>query len=45
MLYLLALLLGGVAGLRAMMAPAAISWAASVGWVGVSGWLEWLASP
>lgn len=40
-IYLLALLIGIVAGLRAMTAPAAISWAASFGWLDVSG--TWLA--
>ena len=33
MIYLLAFLIGGVAGLRAMVAPAAVSWAASLGWL------------
>ena len=32
-LYIAALLIGVVAGLRAMMAPAAVSWAAALGWV------------
>jgi uncharacterized membrane protein len=32
-IYLLALLIGVVAGLRAMTAPAAISWAAHAGWL------------
>ncbi|MFM0027776.1 DUF4126 family protein [Paraburkholderia madseniana] len=32
-LYVLALLIGVVAGLRAMTAPAAISWAAHLGWL------------
>lgn len=32
-IYLLALLIGIVAGLRAMTAPAAISWAAHLGWL------------
>ncbi len=36
MLYLLALLIGIVAGLRAMTAPAAVSWGAALGWVPVS---------
>jgi uncharacterized membrane protein len=31
--YLLALLIGVVAGLRAMTAPAAVSWAAHLGWL------------
>lgn len=33
MLYGLALVIGIVAGLRAMIAPAAISWAAALGWL------------
>ncbi len=32
-LYVVALLIGVVAGLRAMTAPAAISWAAHLGWL------------
>lgn len=36
MLYLLALLIGVVAGLRAMTAPAAIAWAAHLGWIDLS---------
>ena len=39
--YLLAALIGVVAGLRAMTAPAAVSWAASLGWIDLSG--SWLA--
>jgi uncharacterized membrane protein len=39
--YLLALLIGVVAGLRAMTAPAAISWAAYLGLIDLSG--SWLA--
>ena len=40
---LLALLIGVVAGMRAMTAPAAVSWAARLGRLGVSGtWLEFL---
>ena len=31
--FLLALLIGGVAGLRALTAPAAVSWAAYLGWL------------
>jgi uncharacterized membrane protein len=43
MLYLLALLIGVVAGLRAMTAPAAISLAAHYGLLDLSGtWLAWL---
>jgi uncharacterized membrane protein len=37
MLYLLALSIGIVAGLRAMTAPAAVSWAAYAGWLDLSG--------
>ena len=44
-LYLLALLIGVIAGLRAMTAPAVLSWAAGLGWIDVSGtWLSFLAS-
>lgn len=43
--YLLALLIGIVAGLRTMTAPAAITWAAYYGWVDVSGtWLSFLGN-
>ena len=43
MLYLLALLIGIIAGLRAMTAPAAISFAAYCGFLGLSGtWLAFL---
>lgn len=43
MLYLLALLIGIIAGLRAMTAPAAISFAAHYGMLDLSGtWLEFL---
>ena len=42
----LALLLGVVAGLRAMTAPAAASWAAYLGWLNLSGsWLAFLGHP
>jgi uncharacterized membrane protein len=42
-IYLLALLIGIVAGSRAMMAPAAVSWAASLGWLTLDGtWLAFL---
>ena len=45
MIYLLALLIGVVAGLRAMTAPAAIAWAAYLGWLDLSGsWLAFLGS-
>ncbi|WP_137932403.1 DUF4126 domain-containing protein [Mesorhizobium comanense] len=36
MLYLLALLIGVVAGLRAMTAPAAVAWGAYLGWLPVA---------
>lgn len=43
MTILLALLIGIVAGLRAMMAPAAVSWAAWFGVLDLRGtWLAWL---
>jgi uncharacterized membrane protein len=35
--YLLAFLIGLVAGLRAMTAPAAVSWAARLGWLNLQG--------
>ena len=45
MVYLLALLIGVVAGLRALTAPAAISWAAYLGWLDLSGtWLSFMSS-
>lgn len=37
MIYLLALLIGIVAGLRAMTAPAAIAWGAWLGWLPLAG--------
>ena len=43
MLYLLALLIGVIAGLRAMTAPAAVSWAAFLGLLPLEGtWLAFL---
>lgn len=36
-LYVLALLIGVVAGLRALMAPAVVSWAIHFGWIDVTG--------
>ena len=42
-IYLLALLIGIVAGLRAMTAPALVSWAAHLGWLDLNGtWLSFL---
>lgn len=49
--FLLALAIGIVAGLRAMLAPAVISWAAALGWLALAAtplwwlgvwWLPWL---
>lgn len=40
-LYILALLIGVIAGLRAMTAPAAVSWAAALGWLPLGE--SWLA--
>ena len=46
MTLLLALLMGTVAGLRTMTAPAAVSWAALLGVLPLEGgWLTFLASP
>jgi uncharacterized membrane protein len=46
MLYLCAFLMAVVAGLRAMMAPAAVSWAAYAGWIALEGtFLGFLAHP
>ncbi len=43
---ILALLIGVVAGLRAMTAPAVVAWAAAFGWIDVDGkWSEWIAHP
>jgi uncharacterized membrane protein len=44
-IYVLAFVIGVIAGLRAMTAFAAISWAAYLGWVNLGGsWLEFLNS-
>jgi uncharacterized membrane protein len=46
MIILFALLIGFVAGLRSMMAPAAVSWAAYAGSIAVAGtWLGFMANP
>lgn len=37
MIFFLALLIGLVAGLRAMTAPAAVSWGAALGWIPLTG--------
>src|SRR5262249_15898676 len=44
-IYLFALLIGIVAGLRAMTAPALVSWAAHLGWLDLGGtWLAFLGN-
>ena len=43
MILLLALLIGIVAGLRAMTAPAAVSWAAYLGWINLGD--SWFSFP
>jgi uncharacterized membrane protein len=44
-LYLFAVLIGVVAGLRAMTAPAAVAWAAHLGWLPLAGTpLAWLGA-
>ena len=43
---LLALLIGVIAGLRAMAAPAVVAWGAMLGWIDVTDkWSEWMAHP
>src|SRR3954468_21176046 len=43
---LLALLIGVIAGLRAMTAPAVVAWGAFLGWIDLDGkWSEWMAHP
>jgi uncharacterized membrane protein len=43
---LLAGLIGVVAGLRALTAPAAVAWAAFLEWINLDGtWVQWLAHP
>lgn len=45
LLVLLALLIGVVAGLRSLTAPAVVAWAAYVGWIDLHGtWAAWLAN-
>ena len=41
----LAIVIGVVTGMRAMMAPAAVSWAARLGHLGLTGWLTFLNGP
>lgn len=43
---LLALLIGVVAGLRALTPPAVVAWGAALGWLPVEGtWAEWVGHP
>ncbi len=43
---LLALAIGVIAGLRALTAPAVVSWGAFLGWIDLDGkWSEWMAHP
>jgi len=42
----LALLIGVVAGLRAMTPPAAVAWGGTLGWINVDDtWAQWVAHP
>ncbi|KUI01272.1 hypothetical protein AU190_17750 [Mycolicibacterium acapulense] len=46
LILVLALLIGVIAGLRALTAPAVVSWGALLGWIDVDGkWSEWMAHP
>lgn len=43
---LFALLIGVVAGLRALAAPAVVAWAGALGWLNFDGtWAQWVAHP
>ena len=43
---LLALLIGVIAGLRALTAPAVVAWGGLLGWIDLDGkWSEWVANP
>ncbi|MBO0884901.1 MAG: DUF4126 family protein, partial [Mycobacterium sp.] len=43
---LLALLIGVVAGLRSLTAPAVVAWAAALHWINLNGtWASWLGHP
>lgn len=45
LLVLLALLIGVVAGLRSLTAPAVVAWAAYIGWIDLHGtWATWLTN-
>ena len=42
---LMALLIGVIAGLRSLTAPAAVSWAAFLGWINLHGtWASWMGN-
>ena len=44
--YAFAFLIGVIAGLRSLTAPAVVSWAAYLGWLHLENtWLSWMASP
>jgi uncharacterized membrane protein len=46
LVYLLAFLIGVTAGLRSLTPPAAVSWAARLGWLHLGGtWLSFLGAP
>ncbi|KUI37848.1 hypothetical protein AU197_08880 [Mycobacterium sp. IS-1590] len=46
LILVLAMLIGVIAGLRALTAPAVVSWGALLGWIDVDGkWSEWMAHP
>lgn len=43
---LLAVLIGAVAGLRALTAPTVMAWAAALHWINLDGtWVQWLSHP
>jgi uncharacterized membrane protein len=43
---LLALLIGVVAGLRALTPPAVVAWGAALGWLPLDGtWAQWVGHP
>lgn len=45
LIVLLALLIGAVAGLRSLTAPAVVAWAALIGWIDLHGtWASWMAN-
>ncbi|WP_326546367.1 DUF4126 family protein [Mycolicibacterium sp. ND9-15] len=46
LILLLALLIGVIAGLRALTAPAVVAWGAALGWIDLEDkWSEWMAHP